>query len=96
MFHWMLDMVEEVFTPWKEVVEELFRWEDPQAQLQNQLRAMYGRGELARERFIELRSRLDRNQIGLGDVLLVQREAELRRRAGKSMIRPLMARSSAA
>ncbi len=81
MFRWVFTTAEELFTLWREVFEDLFRWEEPQIQLQNQLRAMYGRGELTRERFIELRVRLHRNQIGLGDIQLVQREVEVRRRA---------------
>ena len=82
MFQWMIEVTTEFFNLWRELIVDFFHLEDPKKQLQNQLRAMYGRGELGRERFLELRGRLDRDQIGLGDIQLVQREALLRRRAG--------------
>lgn len=75
MFHWLFQRTGEFFNLWRELFEDSFSWEDPKTKLQNQLRSMYGRGEVTSERFLDLRAHLDRGQIGLGDIQLVQQEA---------------------
>ncbi len=69
---------------WEELrryLETNFVIQDPKVRLRSQLRAMYGRGEISRERFFEMLRRLDWDQIGQGDVTLLHREAMMRLQA---------------
>jgi hypothetical protein len=72
MFRRIGGAIAAILNEWTQFYEEIFTWEDPKAALQNQLRSMYGRGEISSARFLELRARLDRNQIGLDDIQMVR------------------------
>jgi hypothetical protein len=62
------------------VYEDLVKPQDPRIKLENQIRALYGRGDLSRERYFEQLNKLRWNQIGAGDIQLLQQEARLRHR----------------
>jgi hypothetical protein len=57
--------------------EEYLSFEDPLRRAENQLRILYGRGAISKERYFELRNKLYRGVILRGDLINLQREAEL-------------------
>jgi multidrug resistance efflux pump len=75
MFRFIGRVAAALIAEWRSFLDESFTWEDPKSQYQNELRRMYGRGEISRARFLDLRARLDRDQIGLGDIQIAHQEA---------------------
>jgi hypothetical protein len=71
MFRRIGGVIAAIFYEWQQLLEDIFSWEDPKTALQNQLRRMYGQGEISAERLREMLIRLERDQIGLGDVQMV-------------------------
>jgi hypothetical protein len=57
--------------------EEYLSYEDPLRRAEKQLRILYGRGAISKERYFELRNKLYRGVILRGDLINLQREAEL-------------------
>ena len=57
--------------------EEYLSFEDPSRRAEKQLRILYGRGAISKERYFELRNKLYRGMILRGDLINLQREAEL-------------------
>jgi hypothetical protein len=69
---------------WKELqayFEDTLSLQEPKTRMRNQLRSLYGRGDITKERFLEQRSRLEWGQIGLGDIANLQQEALYRMRS---------------
>jgi hypothetical protein len=71
MFRWIGGVIAAIFYEWQQLLEDIFSWEDPKTASENQLRRMYGQGEISAERFREMLTRLERDQIGLGDIQMV-------------------------
>ncbi len=60
--------------------EDFVYFQDPKVKLENQLRVLYGRGDISKERFFEKLNQLRWGQIGQGDIQMLYQEARLRRR----------------
>lgn len=69
-------MINLIVEEWQQFYEDNLRWQDPKEKLHNQLRVMFGRGEIPVERFLDLSARLERNQIGQGDITVARWQAE--------------------
>ncbi len=97
MWQYLKGLTRAVLAEWGQFFEDTLIYQDPQVKMGNQLRSMYGRGELSSERFLALHVKLDRNQIGQGDITLIQRESDRNQRLqGKTSGRahdPQVARS---
>lgn len=75
MFQFFRELFTAFWEEWKRFLEENFRLQDPKIRLENQLRLMYGRGEITQETFHQLRFRLNWGRLGQGDLGLIHREA---------------------
>jgi hypothetical protein len=75
------EVIAAIFYEWQQLLEDIFSWEDPKTASQNQLRRMYGQGVISAERFLDLLTRLERDQIGLGDIQMVHQASTNRLRA---------------
>jgi hypothetical protein len=74
---------------WEELrpfYEEINSDQDPKTKLENELRILYGRGDLSKERFLEELNKLCWNQTSRGDILLLQQEARLRQRTQGNLV----------
>ncbi len=60
---------------WRQFYDETFLNPDPKARLEEQLRTLYGRGEINKERFLKLRRRLDEGLISKADLYVIHQEA---------------------
>ena len=79
-------IVSAIFEEFRPYYEDIVHYQDPKTKLKNQLRVLYGRGVISRERFLDLLNRLQWDQIGQGDVQLLYQEARLSRRS--TAVRP--------
>jgi hypothetical protein len=80
MFHYFEDVLKAI---WKEIqthFEENLSLQDPKIRMRNQLRSLYGRGGIRKEVFLDQRMKLERGQIGLGEIANLQQEAQVRTR----------------
>ncbi|MGE5220818.1 MAG: hypothetical protein ACM3PY_00175 [Omnitrophica WOR_2 bacterium] len=75
MFQFFSELLSAFWEEWKRFLEDNFRVQDPKVRLENQLRLMYGRGEITQETFHQLRFRLNWGRLGQGDLGLIHREA---------------------
>ncbi len=75
MFQFFRELFYAFWEEWKRLLEVSFRMQDPKIRLENQLRLMYGRGEITRETFHQLRFRLNWGRLGQGDLGMIHRDA---------------------
>jgi hypothetical protein len=60
---------------WHLLYNEHFTHPDPEERLEEQIRALYGRGEITKDRFIQLRFRLHNGLVSETDLAMVHQEA---------------------
>ena len=78
MFRYFKDILKAIWEEIQSYFEENLSLQEPKMRMRNQLRSLYGRGGIPKERFLDQRMKLERGQIGLGDIANLQQEALLR------------------
>jgi hypothetical protein len=77
MFRLFSELFKAISEEFRRFSEEYLSFQDPLSRSEKQLRILYGRGAISKERYFELRNKLYRGQILRGDLINLQREAEL-------------------
>jgi prefoldin subunit 5 len=77
MFRSLSELFKAISEELHDFFEESLSLPDPFTRSENQLRIIYGRGAISKERYFELRNKLYRGQILRGDLINLQREADL-------------------
>ncbi len=85
MFRFIKAFFREILGEWGRFIDDSLRFRDPKTELENQLRIMYGRGEISKEVYRQLHLRLTWNQIGKGDLTLLH-QGYLRKLAAQGRI----------
>jgi hypothetical protein len=85
MFRFLREMINTILGGREDLLDTGYHRNDPKNALENLLRIMYGRGEISREVYRQLRLRLHWNQIGKGDLILLH-EGYLRKLAAQGRI----------
>jgi peptidoglycan hydrolase CwlO-like protein len=81
-------VVEVVQEEWREFYDDNFQNPDPHTKLEERLRILYGRGEITREHYLQLRSKVTRGLVSKTDLEVIHHKAILRMQAeGKTTIR---------
>jgi predicted metalloendopeptidase len=81
-------LVQAIFAELHQINQSYFHIQDPSEKDADQLRTMYGRGEINREQFFRFRRRLNQGQMIQGELAVIHREARYRLEAqGKPVVR---------
>jgi prefoldin subunit 5 len=77
MFRLLAELFRAISAEAQRFSEKYLSFQDPLSRSEKQLRILYGRGAISKERYFELRNKLYRGQILRGDLINLRREAEL-------------------
>ncbi len=78
MLAWFREMTSEAMEEFQRLWDEHVRVIDPQQRVENELMILYGSGEISQDRYRKLKTKLQKGQIGRGDLAIVKREAMVR------------------
>ncbi len=68
-------VIQDMWEVWQQFYDENFLNPDPLARLDEQLRTIYGRGEINKDRFLQLRSQLHQGRISKTDLYVIHQAA---------------------
>ncbi len=68
-------VIHAMWEEWRQFYDENFLNPDPEARLEEQLRTFYGRGEINKDRFLQLRFQLHRGLVSKSDLYVIHQDA---------------------
>jgi hypothetical protein len=78
VFRLLRGFIQAIFAEMRQFNQNYLHIQDPILKTKNELRIMYGRGEINREQFFRFRRRLNQGQLIQGELVAIHREARYR------------------